>query len=1263
MADRKTPKSDATGAGPAAGGPPPDQGKPSLRLKGSQTGPSKTQTAKTQTAKTQTVKRPSAPAAPSGSRAVRLLKWGTSFGLFAGIFGVGASVVGLVAMFAGYQHYVVRNPGPQLERSHIRTIISQESPVYYRDGATRVGVFFESEHRLYVPFEEMPRAYVMGIVAAEDGNYWHHSGINLKGLGRAFKDNLLAGGVVSGGSTLTQQTAKNLYYRPDRSFKSKIIELLNALRLEAHFDKTEILEFYVNQFHVTGNGRGLGIAARHFFDKEPDELTVAECAFISGLVKGPTNYDPFLGDQARREKAIGRAHDRTRYVLRRITEEPVENLAGPKPDGTPESEAAYRKRLEDGEKIRAEAKALLEKGFTLPFRRGTFRYESSSILDEVARRLSEPPFDTLLGGVGIDDPKNSGLVVITTLDAEAQHEATYSLWHHLTEVGSWMEGPDASAYIIEGARAPRFDPDFPPKKHEFRVAKVAEHTGAAGKRELKLDLGGHDCMVDRDGVIRVAVAGARGKRGDSSVKLPSADVDKWLEAIPDGSVVLASVRDTPKGAVAKCDLEWRPELQGSVTVLQGGEVRAMVGGNDGRNFNRATALRQFGSTWKPLVYHAALKLGWSPDDVIDNSRNVFPFSTTFYYPKPDHEPAERVSISWAGVNSENLASIWMLYHLIDRLTQDQLEVLAASVDLTQREGESIEDYRARISKLGITPTNERVEEGLFLQARGEVLAGIEGLAHPEDEVSLQSLLYGWGFTAERNRVGGTAWKLRALDNSWRVLQGKLTTCRTQHSILESGLRDGLVPDPSDVKDLTVKLEGEAIHAACGSAPEGYRKPDAAFFSEISGLTVTVEEPVPAPEPEPEPERRGPFGNLFGNRSPEPGPEPDRTLRRALRRGPELDPVEDMLVDQRLHTSTLDAVQASFERRRMARDLEAAVPDLYSPEILLWHQDFRTLLAIRYVASLAEDYGVQTEIKEVLSMPLGASEITLEEATSLYSGLVTGKAFEFNGHLRDGTETKLQTSTSLIQEIRDVDGRVLYRADPELTEIADPLIGEMTADILRNVVLFGTGKRAQKAVPHGGPAVPVGGKTGTTNDFKNAAFIGYVPIATPTGYVIEGGYTVGAYVGYDDNRSMSNKKIKLAGASGALPAWIGTSAGLAESGLLGQFYPNLPFDAEKGWPLYNDPALTRVTVDDKAGLSKTDGTGTILVRGVTASAEIELPHVARPARIAPGTIEALPEEERGRVRDNPIPELGEEDTEDPSAGTDANEELPIAPDGL
>src|SRR5690606_3367856 len=195
-----------------------------------------------------------------------------------------------------------------------------------------LGVFFEDEHREFVPFRDLPQAYVGALVAAEDARFWSHPGIDPQGIARAMWQNVKAGRVVAGGSTLTQQTAKNLYYRPDRSLRSKGLELLNALRLEAHYDKSEILTFYANQFHVAGNGRGLGIAARYFFDRPVEGLGLVESAFPAGLVKGPANSDPSVGDATRRERARERAHARTAYVLQRMVELDAEAMAGPRAD-------------------------------------------------------------------------------------------------------------------------------------------------------------------------------------------------------------------------------------------------------------------------------------------------------------------------------------------------------------------------------------------------------------------------------------------------------------------------------------------------------------------------------------------------------------------------------------------------------------------------------------------------------------------------------------------------------------------------------------------------------------------------------------------------------------------------------------------------------------------------------------------------------------------------------------------------------------------
>ena len=149
--------------------------------------------------------------------------------------------------------------------------------------------------------------------------------------------------------------------------------------------------------------------------------------------------------------------------------------------------------------------------------------------------------------------------------------------------------------------------------------------------------------------------------------------------------------------------------------------------------------------------------------------------------------------------------------------------------------------------------------------------------------------------------------------------------------------------------------------------------------------------------------------------------------------PDLAARTDMRVDDRISFGTLDSLDQALRRRQLASG-SVSGSDLYNPDILYWHQDFRVLLSMRYVAELARQYGVQTEISEVLSMPLGASEITLEEATAVYAGLVSGQAWHFPGEsggaFSPARFSETASSTLLIAEIRDVDGNVIYRATPE-----------------------------------------------------------------------------------------------------------------------------------------------------------------------------------------------------------------------------------------
>jgi penicillin-binding protein 1A len=1019
-------------------------------------------------------------------------------------------VPSLLGAAYAYRQYVVLDPGPEFEREAILGVIAQESPIFYRDGKTRIGAFFDSEHRTYVPYAELPKDWVDAIVAAEDGDFFEHPGIAPKHIVRAALQNLQAGKVVAGGSTLTQQTAKNLFYRPDRSFRSKVTEFVNALRLEAHFSKQDILEFYANQFHVSANGRGLGVAARYFFDKSPSELSLKESAFLAGFVKAPARYNPFLGETAgRRDEARRAAEERTAYVLRRMEEEGM-LAAGRLP-------------------------ALLAE--PLEFRRGAFQYDSSVIVDEVQRRLEQPAFVELFERLGIDNPSTAGLQIVTTLDERIQTGATYALWHHLTEVGAVLERKGADALRLPAATVipPAAGAGLAPGS--FVTARVMSVT----PRAIELDAGGARCTVDYDGVERVAAVVARSRRGAGEGAADAASRAAVRAALPSGSIVLASVRPDSDAAQPLCDLEIRPQLQGAAVVLEEGALRAFVGGNDNRNFNRAlNAQRQFGSTWKPFVYAAALQLGWLPDDVLDNRLGVFPFRGVFYYPRPDHVGTPWVTMSMAGARSENMASVWLLAHLVDHLSAQQLLQLAAMVGLGRGPDESGEDWVRRLQRdEQLAGGVERAEERAFLLAREELLAGPALVAHPEDASHLRSLHHGRGFAAERARQlaasrGAVGERLTALDHSFLALEDSLRSClEANPSATWCG-----TPPPTDPA-LPAAVDSAGVPSADAAAVVG---PDGTVAPDAASADATIA--VPSPEPGASVDAAGPAPEVFG--SPDAADAGAVPPDEIAAEGPQM---LDPLVNGVLHASTIRALRSAIDRHLP----NVAARDPWDPQNLTLDPDFRTLVGIRYVQRMIDAYGVSAELPTSLVLALGAADVSLVDATSLYAGFLEGERWFAEGSVFEagmvpGTTSAVpvradEAGPALIAEIRDAGGNLVYSAATASERVADPMSGALVGDILRNVVRHGTARRAAGREARN---VPLAGKTGTTNDYRNAAFIGFVPRPVDRAYRWGDAYSVGVYVGYDDNTSMRRGGLRLQGANGALPAWLGIARTIGDT---------------------------------------------------------------------------------------------------------------------
>ncbi len=335
---------------------------------------------------------------PLSVRRRRALSWRTKFKLFV----VGPAIAGIVLTAAAgllFVYYSMTFPDPlslrHKERAPVIRILASDGSNLAERGAAHD----------YMPLDLLPRHIIDAVVATEDRRFFEHSGLDPYGLVRAMFANVRAGRYAQGGSTLTQQLAKNLFLNSERTLSRKVEELALALWLEMRLSKADIMELYLNRVYFGGGAYGIEAAAQRYFDKSARALTLGEAAVIAGLLKAPSKYSPLSNP--------GAARTRARVVLKKML---AAGLV------TPEAEVAAARHIVKFASMKASKDA----------------NGAEYAVDFILERL--PP---LLGN------GHAEVIVETTIDAKLQRRAQATVERVLDREGEVAQASQASVVVLD----------------------------------------------------------------------------------------------------------------------------------------------------------------------------------------------------------------------------------------------------------------------------------------------------------------------------------------------------------------------------------------------------------------------------------------------------------------------------------------------------------------------------------------------------------------------------------------------------------------------------------------------------------------------------------------------------------------------------------------------------------------------------------------------------------------------------------------------
>jgi len=465
------------------------------------------------------------------------------------------------------------------------------SRIYAGDG--RLFAEYATQKRVFVPIEAIPRRVIQTFLAAEDKNFYEHPGLDFFGIIRASIVNLSQMGSKKrpmGASTITQQVAKNFLLSgiaTQASFERKIKEAILAFRIENALSKDRILELYINEIFLGSGSYGVAAAALNYFNKSLDELTIAEAAFLAGLPKAPSKYNP--------KNNYAAAKSRRDWVITRMYEEGV---------------------ITRDEALTAKAEPIVLK------RPNPTRVVKADYFAEEVRR-------NLIYKYGESSLYTGGLTVRTTLDPHMQKISDWTLRKGLITYDR-RHGWRGALYHVDLA-------DTKPETWQSVLATIMNPPGI-GRWQVALVL-----KVDDNGVKIGLKSGEEGtiplseltwartympptkKKDEDGKEIIQINIGPPIthprEVLTVGDVVLVDLLQEKQKTYS---LQQIPIVSGAIIAMDPhtGRVLAMSGGFsfEASQFNRVTqALRQPGSSIKPFVYLTAMERGFSPATVVSDS--------------------------------------------------------------------------------------------------------------------------------------------------------------------------------------------------------------------------------------------------------------------------------------------------------------------------------------------------------------------------------------------------------------------------------------------------------------------------------------------------------------------------------------------------------------------------------------------------------------------------------------------------------------------